>query len=129
MTSEMWIYKGEISGNLSYFEPKTVKKGGLISPIPMNNPPLFRSRNLGRRPKNFVALICSETSENEVFRCFLDPPEGKILGIWGIMNKPPPCFSASETRGGFIHRNSTDSSVAEKNPTFFLREFTFALRT
>ena len=73
----------------------------------MNKPHLFLSRNLGRRPKKIVALICSETSENEVFRCFLDPPEGKILGIWGIMNNPP-LVSQHLKQVGFIHQNRTD---------------------
>ena len=83
------------------------------NPPLMNKPPLFVSRNLGRRPKIFVALICSETSKNEVFRCFLDPPEGNILGIWGIMNTPL-VSQHSTTRGG-IHRNRTDSISSSLN--------------
>ena len=43
-------------------------------------PPCFATKFFGRRPKHFVAPIYSETPKNEVFRRFLAPRRGEILG-------------------------------------------------
>ena len=76
----------------------------------MNKPPCFATNFFGRRPKIFVAEICSETSKNEGFGRFLAPRRGKILGSEHFRIKPPPCFATLDNKGGFNTRNSTDNS-------------------
>ena len=58
-----------------------------------------------------------KNSKNTVFSLPNSPPQAKIFGVWGtFMKKPPPLVDPkSGTRGGLIHRNSSDTIFGIKN--------------
>ena len=67
------------------------------------NPPCFATFFFGRRPKNFVAVICCEAPENEVFRGFWTPRGD--FGDLDTFATNPPCFATLNNKEGVSGEN------------------------